>query len=321
MNTVYEKLKGGLVSGIQKGGTGFLWILKIIIPISFLTFLIEYSGWVNRIEFLLSPALNLLGLPPMAALPLIAGMLSGTVGGIASMVMLPFTQTQMTLIAVFLLIAHNLIQEGIIQGKSGLHPCKATAVRMIAAVFAVVLIAQIIGGEPTTKIAVLAEPSTGQPFGVMLKIWSVKTFYLGVKIFVIIMVLMWILETMKRFNIIPFIVKLIKPVLSLMGLDQQVGILWLTAVFFGIAYGAAVIVEEAKEKNITAGQLTRLQVSIGINHSMIDDPGLYLAVGIHPFWLWVPRLIVAIAAVQVYNLIVRFNFLSHLTQLVLKTRR
>ncbi len=315
MNTVYEKLKGGLVSGIQKGGAGFLWILKIIIPISFLTFLIEYSGWVNRIEFLLAPALNLLGLPPMAALPLIAGMLSGTVGGIASMVMLPFTQTQMTLIAVFLLIAHNLIQEGIIQGKSGLHPWKATSVRMIAAVFAVVLIAQVIGGEPTTKIAVLAEPSTGQPFGVMLKIWSVKTFYLGVKIYIIIMVLMWILETMKRFDIIPFVVKLIKPILSLMGLDQQVGILWLTAVFFGIAYGAAVIVEEAKEKNITAGQLTRLQVSIGINHSMIDDPGLYLAVGIHPFWLWVPRLIVAIAAVQVYNLIVRFNFLSHLTQM------
>jgi Fe2+ transport system protein B len=321
MNTVYEKLIGGLVSGIQKGGAGFFWILKIIIPISFLTFLIEYSGWIYRIEFLLAPALNLLGLPPMAALPLIAGMLSGTVGGIASMVMLPFTQAQMTLIAVFLLIAHNLIQEGIIQGKSGLHPWKATAVRIIAAVFAVVLIAQIIGEEPATKIAVLAERPTGQPFGVVLKIWSVKTFYLSVKIFIIIMVLMWILETMKRFNMIPSIVRLIKPILRMMGLDQQVGILWLTAVFFGIAYGAAVIVEEAKEKNITTGQLTRLQISIGINHSMIDDPGLYLAVGIPPFWLWVPRLVMAILVVQAYNFFFRCNSLFNLIQWVLKAKR
>lgn len=307
MNLIYEKLKWGLVSGIQRGWTGFLWILKIIIPISFLTFLIEYSGWINRIEFLLTPVLNLLSLPPMAALPLIAGMLSGTVGGIASMVMLPFTKTQMTLIAVFLLIAHNLIQEGIIQGKSGLHPLKATTVRFASAVFAVVLIAPIIGGDSTTKAVLIAEHITRPPFGIMLKSWSLKTFFLGVKIFIIIMVLMWILETMKRFNIIPSIVKVIKPVLKILGLHQQVAILWLTAVIFGIAYGAAVIVEEAKEKNITAGQLTRLQISIGINHSMVDDPGLYLAVGLHPFWLWVPRLMMAILVVQVYNIILKLG--------------
>ena len=54
-----------------------------------------------------------------AALPLLIGMLTGVYGGIAAMVVLPFSSAQMTLMAVFILMAHALIQEGIIQGKSG----------------------------------------------------------------------------------------------------------------------------------------------------------------------------------------------------------
>jgi hypothetical protein len=44
----------------------------------------------------------------VAALPLLVGTLTGIYGAIAAMVVLPFTKGQMTLIAIFLLIAHNL---------------------------------------------------------------------------------------------------------------------------------------------------------------------------------------------------------------------
>jgi len=83
-----------------------------------------------------------------------------------------------------------------------------------------------------------------------------------------------------------------------MGLDERVGLLWLTAGMFGIAYGAAVILEEAKEGNLTAEELTRLHLSIGINHSMVEDPSLFLSLGLSAFWLWIPRLITAILAVH-----------------------
>jgi hypothetical protein len=35
---------------------------------------------------------------------------------------------------------------------------------------------------------------------------------------------------------------------------------------------------------------------------MIEDPSLFLPLGISPFWLWVPRLIVAIIAVRLLTL-------------------
>jgi hypothetical protein len=86
-----------------------------------------------------------------------------------------------------------------------------------------------------------------------------------------------------------------------------VGILWLTAVVFGIAYGGAVIVEETKQGHFTREELERLHLSIGINHAVFEDPALFLALGLGPFWLWIPRFITAIIAVHLYNLISRVN--------------
>jgi len=113
---------------------------------------------------------------------------------------------------------------------------------------------------------------------------------------------MVIIEIMKGFNLIPKIIKLINPLLKFMGLDRQVGMLWLAACMFGISYGAAVIVEEAKDNKFTEEELAKLHLSIGINHAVIEDPSLFLPLGINAFWLWIPRLITAVAAVQMMNL-------------------
>ena len=302
MQSIQRTVKYSLRSGVKKGLSGFIWMLKILIPISFLTALLEYSGWLYKIDFLLRPGMNLLDLPPVAALPLIVGMLTGIYGCIAAMAMLPLTIVQMTLIANFVLISHNLIQEGVIQGKSGLNPLRATLVRLTASIVTVMAISFFLKPDSAGPASIGASVAAHPLLLIMLKSWFVAMLYLSFKIFVIIMVLMIILETMKSFNLIPHIVKILTPLLKTMGLDQRVGILWLTATVFGVAYGGAVIVEEAKEGYLTARELERLHFSIGINHSMVEDPALFLPLGLSAFWLWVPRLITAIIAVRLYDL-------------------
>ncbi|MBW2607933.1 MAG: nucleoside recognition domain-containing protein [Deltaproteobacteria bacterium] len=297
-----NRLKKGFTSGITKGWSGFVWMLQIIIPISFLTSLLSYSGWMDRIDFLLQPVMSLLNLPSMAALPILVGILTGIYGGIASMVMLPLTSDQMTLIAVFLLISHNLVQEGIVQAKSGIHPLKATLFRLAASVITVIIVAGFL--KPDT-LAVMSEGmsrAAAQPLMIILKNWFIASFYLCIKMFVIIMTLMILLGIMKSFNTIHHIVRAISPVLKAMGLNQKVGILWITAAVFGIAYGAAVIVEEAKEGNFDRQELEKLHISIGINHAMVEDPALFLTLGLNAFWLWVPRLLTAVLAVHLFTL-------------------
>jgi len=302
MELAQNKFKYGLKIGMIKGWSGFVWMLKILVPISFLTAIIEFSSCINEIDFLLKPGMNLLNLSPMAALPLIVGMLTGIYGGIASMIVLPLTENEMTLIAIFLLISHNLIQEGMIQGKSGLNPVKATLFRLTASIVTVYIVSLFLGSEPTFLAKKSTSVSTDPSFMMMLKTWFMATLYLSVKIFAIIMVLMILLEMMKIFNLIQHIVKLLNPLLKTLGLNRRVGILWLTATVFGLAYGGAVIVEEAKKGGITRKELEKLHLSIGINHSMVEDPALFLSLGLSAFWLWIPRLIMAVVAVHLFDL-------------------
>jgi len=69
-----------------------------------------------------------------------------------------------------------------------------------------------------------------------------------------------------------------------------------------LAYGGAVIVEEAKKGNLKDEELEKLHLSIGINHAVIEDPLMFLPFGISLFWLWIPRLVMAMVAVRMLSL-------------------
>ena len=132
-----SRLKAGLRLGIKKGWGNFIWICKIIIPVSFLAALLQWSGWLGHLDFLLHPLMSVINLPAAAALPIILSMTVSFYAGIAIIVAMPFTIAQITLIGLFMAIAHMLIAEGIIQHKSGLNIIKATLVRIGAAALTV----------------------------------------------------------------------------------------------------------------------------------------------------------------------------------------
>ena len=177
MESFNDRIKPGLQSGAIKGLGAFWWLLKILIPISFLTFILAYSGWINRIDFLLKPVLELISLPPMAALPLIAGLSTGIYGAIASMAVLPLTTDQMTLIAIFVLISHNLIQETVIQAKSGIHPIKAVLFRLGTSIITVMIVALFLNTKPQVSETAYRLTENRESFLTALKIWSLQTLY------------------------------------------------------------------------------------------------------------------------------------------------
>lgn len=294
-------LKTGVMIGVKKGWRGFLWMMKIVLPVSLLTTLLDWSGWLHQVDFLIAPIMKFLSLPAAAALPLIIGMAANIYGGIAAMVVLPLNEGQMTLIGIFLLMAHNLIQEGIVQGKSGINPLKTTLFRIITATVTVMTVAPWL--VPGTIADAPAAALTVRPvLDALLWRWLGITFFLCLKIFFIIMSIMTLLEVMKFLDWIGHIVKFFSPLLRFMGLDKKVGLLWMTAIIFGLTYGGAVIVEEARAEHISPEDLEMLHLSIGINHSMVEDPPLFISLGLNAFWLYIPRLVVAVIAVHLIRL-------------------
>ncbi|MFP4033008.1 MAG: nucleoside recognition domain-containing protein [Desulfococcaceae bacterium] len=298
----WTEIRPAVARGLRKGISGFWWVLKILVPISFFTLLLDFSGLLGRMDGLLTPVMGLLSLPPAAALPLIVGLLTGIYGAVAAMAVLPLTPDQMTLIAIFLLISHGLPVETMVQAKSGIRPFKAAAFRLSASVLTVLAAARFLNPATTVSGDAAATAATQTAFWPTLADWALSTGALALQILAIVTAIMVTLELLKVFQLLPALLRVLTPVLRLMGLDRRVGMLWLTAGLFGIAYGGAVIVEEARESGLDEQSLTRLHLSIGINHAMIEDPALFLPLGIGAFWLWVPRLIAAIVAVRLLDL-------------------
>ncbi len=293
--------------GGRKGLAGALWMYRILVPISFLTFLLEASRVLEHLDGLLAPLMGLLHLPAKAALPLVAGLLTGIYGGIASMAVLDLTVKETTLIAVFLLISHAMIQESAIQGQSGIHPLRATAYRLAASIAVVWSIGAFWSGGAQAAPGSAAAALADEPPLAALADWGLETLWLCCQILVILVVIMTLMEWMKARRVSERVARGLGPLLDLLGLDRRCGLLWLTAALFGISYGGAVIVEEAREGRLPPDALERLHLSIGINHAMIEDPVLFLPLGVHPLWLWGPRLAAAVLAVHLHRAFVRLR--------------
>lgn len=302
--TAVPRLIPGVRNGLKKGWHGFIWLLKIILPVSFATGLLVYSGIIYQLDFLLNPVMTWMGLPASGALVIIAGIFTGIYGTVAALSVMPFAMEHMILLAVFTLICHNLIQESIVQGRSGINPFFAAGFRLAAAFVVTFFCAKLMGVTPDMAgpLAGATLPAQDPSFTAWLAGWAVDTLKLVVQIFCIIMTLMVLMELARVFRVIDFIIRPLRPVLAFLGLDRSCGMLWMTAAVFGLAYGSAVIVEETRTHAYDPEALTRLHLSIGINHAMIEDPALFLPLGIPVFWLWIPRLVTAVLVTYTFFL-------------------
>jgi len=297
MSEFRSRLKTGIRTGIKKGWRSFVWICKIIVPVSFVAALIQWSGWLSQMDLLLQPLMGAINLPAAAALPIIVAMTVSFYAGIAIMVVLPFTIGQITLIALFIMIAHMLIAEGIVQHKSGLNVIKATLVRIGTAALSVFVVSQFFT-DTSQSISLPASLATQAPFIEVLKGWAIDTLRLCGRVFLIIMLVMMALHASESLGWIKYLVKFFGPLMKTLGLADQAATMWVTGAGFGLLYGSAVIMEEAKNGALTKEELEHVQVSLGINHSIVEETGLFLALGVNPLWLLIPRFVAAIIAVQ-----------------------
>ena len=297
MSEFRSQLRIGLRTGIKRGWGSFVWICKIIIPVSFIAAVIQWAGWLSYLDFLLHPLMNVINLPAAAALPIIIATTVSFYAGIAIMVVLPFTIEQVILIALFITIAHILIVEGIVQHKAGLNIVKATLVRIGAAILAVFVVSQLFT-DTSQSISLPASLAAQAPFIEVLKGWAIDTLRLCGRIFIIIMLVMMALYALEYLGWIKYLVKFFKPLMKVLGLSDEAVTIWVTGAGFGLLYGSAVIAEETKKKHLTKEELEHLQVSIAVNHSIVEEPALFLALGVNPLWLLIPRFVIAILAVH-----------------------
>lgn len=300
MPSLDSKTKSVLKAGVRRGWTSFVWICKMLVPASLVMMVIQWAGLLQRAEPYLAPLMQAIHLPGAAAIPIITGMFLGNYTVIAMLGVVPFSLGQKTLISVFSMIAHNLPIEGLIQHQSGLNIGKITAIRLGAAFLTTLAAAHFFSGTAAT-VVMPAELLATPTFAEAARTWAISTGELLAKIFGIIIGIMVLLEALQAFGWINAVIRFLRPVMRVLGLSERTSALWVMGVVFGLMYGGAAIMEEVKKGELKKEELERLHISLGINHSMVEDPLLFIALGINGFWLWIPKLIAGIVAVQIYR--------------------
>ncbi len=283
--------------GARDGARTIWFLLKIIVPITFLVELLGWSGFLERLSTWLSPAMGLLGLPGGAALAFLSGALLNNYSAIAVAGSLGLGGREMTILAIMCLCAHNLLVETAVMRKSGSSALKMLAIRLGTALLAGWAFNLLLPDNLGVRALAAAAPGARPDFAHMTLAWLLSTARLSLKIVAIVLGIMVAQRLLEEFKAMDFLSKLFAPLMRIFGLGERASFLWIVINVVGYAYGAGIIVEQIESGRMKRQEGDLFNHHASVCHSLIEDTALFAAVGAAFVWITLPRFVLAIAVV------------------------
>ena len=286
-----------------------LWIIRIIVPVSFLVTLLDFYGIIEWISIYTAPLFRLIGLQGNAAVVYFSSLFLPLYAPIAIIATLPLSLREITILALMCLITHNLPIECAVQRRSGTPFWQTLVLRLTFSIIGGILLNLILPESlalthnSTTNTTEGYDHSQFSTLHSQLLNWFTNTASLCIKIILIITALMYGQFLLKRYGIINKIARPLAPLMRLCGLHPNSAFLWLVAQIVGLTYGAGIMAQEIEESGADREELHRINLHICVNHSLIEDTAIFCMLGVAWYFLIIPRLIFAIIIVQTYNLI------------------
>jgi hypothetical protein len=291
-----KRIKSAIVLALPKAGKTSLWLFKIILPISLGVSFLQYFGIIDIIAHYLSPIFSVVGLPGEAAVVFITSIFMSLYAPIAIIATLPLSPRDITILALMCLIAHNMIVETAVQSKTGSNYAVMFLLRIFAAFATAYVLNRLlpvtVGHAHASETAVVYHS-----LGEMLKGWGVNTFWLIVKVLLIITGLMVLQSILNEFKVLDLISKPLSPLMALMGIPKNCTFLFLVAHILGLTYGSAIMIESVNNNELTKEDANLLNYHIAVNHSTLEDTSLFAAIGVPILWMIVTRFILAFVVV------------------------
>jgi hypothetical protein len=139
--TVRRDIRLGALAGLQT----FWDLAKVMIPAYGLTLALQRLGVIGWLSGLARPLMSALGLPGDAALPLVVGYVLNIYAAVGSMQALPLDARQVTVLAIALLIGHNVVVEGAVLQRAGMNAVAFGALRIVAGLVAAIVANAVMG--------------------------------------------------------------------------------------------------------------------------------------------------------------------------------
>ncbi len=279
-----EGLKSGLRTTWELG--------KVIFPVTLIVTVLQYTAVYDVLLSAIEPAMSWFGLPSGAAVPLLLGSLLNVYAAIGAIVAIELTVKQVFILAVMLSFSHMLPVEGAVCRRIGVSVTLVTFVRVSMALLAGMALNLVwAGGGATANYGMAASPGT-EPSGWAetvagaLQSAGASVFQLALIVFPV----MVFIQAMKDLNVLDSFAAKTRPLMRPLGLPARGAVTMASGLLFGLAFGAGVILEQARQERFTRRELTLMVLFLSACHAIVEDTLIFVPLGINVFYLLLARL-------------------------------
>ena len=279
-----------------------LWLLKVMLPISLAVRVLQYVGVIDWLAGYLSPVFSYIGLSGDSAFVFLTSIFLPLYPTIAVMTTLTLTLREATILAVMCLISHNLPVECSVAHKTGSRFGEIVAFRIAMSFVAAVALNWLLPQSDAPFNFLASATTEVTSWGMLLMQWLTSSLSLIVTIVLIVTALMVLQRVLEEFGWMHRIAHSLSPLMRLFGLPSGCSLLWLTGNVVGMAYGAAIMIDEVEEGRLTREEANLVNHHLGVSHSLLEDTMLFVAMGISFWWICLTRLVLAMIAVWTMRL-------------------
>ncbi|MEW6274012.1 MAG: nucleoside recognition domain-containing protein [Bacillota bacterium] len=112
---------GTFKRGLHKGVSTTWELTKVVIPVYLVVTFLKYTPVLGWVTGACAPVMRLFGLSGEAAVPLVLGNLLNLYAAVGAITTLDLSSREITILAIMLLIAHNLLVESAVSGRTGVN--------------------------------------------------------------------------------------------------------------------------------------------------------------------------------------------------------
>jgi len=285
-----------LKKGINTGITTTCNLSKIIFPVTFIITVLKNTPLLNCFAKVLEPFMNILGLTGESAIVLVLGNILNLYAAIGAILTLELTVKQVFILAVMLSLSHNLIVETAITTRIGVSPWFISFLRIsISFIFAIAINLFWTGGQQIAQYGFISQSEQAYNSWLEVLISAFQVSFIGIlQIAVIVIPIMIVIQLLKDLNFLPMISNTLRPFTNLIGVSEKTGVTLLAGIFFGIAYGAGVIIQTAKEEQLSKKDIYLVSIFLVSCHAVVEDTLIFVPLGINVIPLLIIRIVLAL---------------------------
>jgi len=288
-----KKVLAWLLALLKQALRTYLQLLMIIVPVLVATKLLVDWGAVDFLSRLLAPLMKVVGLPGSSSLALASGMFVNLYTGVLLLVSMPdiagLSVAQVTILGTMMLVAHALPLELGITRKAGPRLASLFLLRAGGAFLLGWLLNKFytLTAWLQEPVAIVWNPA---PADSSWGTWALSQLQTLAAMFFIIFGLMALLRILDLLKITALITRLLKPLLTLLGISEKAAPLTILGRIMGIVIGGGLIIQEARSGKISDRDVYASMALMSLSHSLIEDTLVVSIIGAHSSGLLWARL-------------------------------